>query len=610
MWQKLYRYEKRLKKFESSPHISLSKQDEIQDKVKRSVEQLSNDEENTESAVVAESAPKPQCAKYLTHVEPSLYCDNCLRMQSEHLVSEYGNTFRLQFTERSAGDLKNFLSFKFAPRGDERDAFYLCQECDRFLVTEEKPKAAKSAKNTWPSFILATLINEDVISIYRDKVWKLIPSQWRHWWVDTLPLVCEGYDNISIESPYPVTVDKTFELVEWRTKINSQLLPEIEFACNKYMMPTILCPWGCNEFIFRTGFMSIDIVFQRFLRKVVLKLIHDIDKMKFITYCRDDYIRGNNDYDCLLLNKEWTVKPSFCLRRNFGVQVMTCQDHDKGCPRCMIHPPRQPNHILSSKYSDQLCHAVIKPRTISMSKAQKYSNTYQMHEQRGNFNGIDTCSLTQYRNFKLLSFLLQENELRSLKGRADINALLTQLVKEKVLSPEIVANYRNMAEEETLDIDYLIQGATYVPIDVAVDMGIDKDRVVIWDENENNQEYHIKPAFPKFLYPLQSCQNYGVHPHIIPTFRSVGRDATNTSMLWLLSGLLIRVQEIWELTHNMPLRQSKWNGWILTYLANKTFHHYNARVQRQDPFHVRYMSSDNKLVKKLVSTTSLYTCLT
>ena len=154
-----------------------------------------------------------------------------------------------------------------------------------------------------------------------------------------------------------------------------------------------------------------------------------------------------------------------------------------------------------------------------------------MHEQRGNFNGIDTCSLTQYRNFKLLSFLLQENELRSLKGRADINALLTQLVKEKVLSPEIAANYRKMAEEATLNIDYLSQGATYVPIDVAVDMGIEKDRVVIWDENGNNQEYHIKPSFPKFIYPLQACHKYGVHSHVISAFRSIGKDATNTSML-------------------------------------------------------------------------------
>ena len=453
------------------------------------------------------------------------------------------------------------------------------------------------------------MTNEDVISIYRHKVWKLIPLQWRHWWIETLPLVSTGYNSVSIETPCPVTVDKSFELVEWETKLNSQLLPEIGFACNKYMIPTILCPWGCNEFIFRSGFVSVDIVFQRFIKKVALTMIHDIAAMKYITYCREDYIRPSNDYDCLLLNKEWTVKPSFCLRRNFGVQVMTCQDHNKGCPRCMIHPPRQPHHILSSKYSDQMCHAVIKPRTISMSKAQKYSNTYQMHEQRGNFNGIDTCSLTQYRNFKLLSFLLQENELRSLKGRADINALLTQLVKENILSPEIAENYRDMAEKTELDIEYLTHGATYVPINVAVDMGIDKDRVVIWDENGNNQEYHIKPCFPTFLYPLQSCHKYGVHPHTIPLYKSMGKDAKNTSMLWLLSGLLIRVQELWELTVDLPLRQSKWNGWILTYLAKKVFHHYTGRSQKQDPFALRYMKSIDKLMQKVVSTTPLHVCL-
>ena len=38
VWQKLDRYKKRLKKFESSPHISLLIQREIQDKVKKSVE--------------------------------------------------------------------------------------------------------------------------------------------------------------------------------------------------------------------------------------------------------------------------------------------------------------------------------------------------------------------------------------------------------------------------------------------------------------------------------------------------------------------------------------------------------------------------------------------
>ena len=63
-------------------------------------------------------------------------------------------------------------------------------------------------------------------------------------------------------------------------------------------------------------------------------------------------------------------------------------------------------------------------------KAQKYSNCFQMMEQRGNFNGIDTCNVTQYRDFQLLSVLLEEYESRSIIGRPDINALLDQFVHE------------------------------------------------------------------------------------------------------------------------------------------------------------------------------------
>ena len=212
--------------------------------------------------------------------------------------------------------------------------------------------------------------------------------------------------------------------------MDSNKLFDISIACNKYMMPAVMCPWGCNKFIFQSGHVSIDIIFQRYLRKVQLTMINDIDTIKYVSYCREDYICFNDDYDCLLLNYSWKVMPSVCLRKGHGAEVMTCKDHNKGCSKCMIHPPQQPHHILASNYSDQIFHAVIKPRTVTTLKANSYSNTYKMHEQQGDFNGIDTCSITQYQKFKLLSYLLQENELRSLKGGADINALLTQLVQE------------------------------------------------------------------------------------------------------------------------------------------------------------------------------------
>ena len=79
-------------------------------------------------------------------------------------------------------------------------------------------------------------------------------------------------------------------------------------------------------------------------------------------------------------------------------------------------------------------------------KAQKYSNTFQMQEQRGNFNDTDICSITKYRNFKLISILLEEYESRSICGRPDINALLNQFVKEELISPQFAKVYRGTAK--------------------------------------------------------------------------------------------------------------------------------------------------------------------
>ena len=77
-----------------------------------------------------------------------------------------------------------------------------------------------------------------------------------------------------------------------------------------------------------------------------------------------------------------------------------------------------------------------------------------MHEQRGNFNGIDTCSVIQFRNFKLISYLLQENESRSLIGYSDINAFLDKFVKAKIISHQFANNYQDTAKLQTSNIDF------------------------------------------------------------------------------------------------------------------------------------------------------------
>ena len=89
-----------------------------------------------------------------------------------------------------------------------------------------------------------------------------------------------------------------------------------------------------------------------------------------------------------------------------GPMILTCRNHDKGCKKTYLHCPRQPNHILSSKYGDQLCSIVTKTREVKPVKESIFSNTYQTYMQQGSIYGIDTCDVTNVGKFDISSILL------------------------------------------------------------------------------------------------------------------------------------------------------------------------------------------------------------
>ena len=93
--------------------------------------------------------------------------------------------------------------------------------------------------------------------------------------------------------------------------------------------------------MFSCGHVSIDIMFQCFLPKVSISMIHKKEHLKFIKYCRDDFIRFDGDYDSWLLNKkDWMVMPSVCYNAKNGMQFMVCKNHDGSISDAYICPPR------------------------------------------------------------------------------------------------------------------------------------------------------------------------------------------------------------------------------------------------------------------------------
>ena len=65
-----------------------------------------------------------------------------------------------------------------------------------------------------------------------------------------------------------------------------------------------------------------------------------------------------------------------------------------------------------------------------------------MHEQRGSFQGIDTCDVVMFGNFSFPSMLLDQSESRSIKYRPDINALIDTLQKDGHMSKEMMKCHR------------------------------------------------------------------------------------------------------------------------------------------------------------------------
>ena len=244
-------------------------------------------------------------------------------------------------------------------------------------------------------------------------------------------------------------------------------------------------------------------------------------------------------------------------------------------------------------------------------KAQKYSNSFQLHEQRGSFNGIDTCSVTNYHNFALQSLLLGQYESRSIKNRPDINSMLTQLCKEKQLPPTFVDIMQSNASASDfgINIDDYIRGATYVPVDTAMQLQREskaKPIQVIWDKRQDENlpiiTRYCRRSFVITTFPLQKCNQYGSAFPSIPTFSSRNK---NTSILWILSALLTRVEVLWQAVCGInKFRQTCWHGWMLTYLTKKCFTHAKMRSEKTNPFQMTFMSSVAKLLAKIEAQTN------
>ena len=207
--------------------------------------------------------------------------------------------------------------------------------------------------------------------------------KWRHWWIDSIKENNVVMEHVSFNNPPAIFKDVTMDLREMIADIDDAKISVIMRTCDKHVIPTVLCPWGESEFLHTCGDVPFDSVLQRYMTKCYFKKVSKDKDCGKIYSSREDYIREEiEDYDNLLLNPSWSVRPSVAFIEGKGPVVLTCNEHNGGTHKLYVHPPRQPYHIIPSEKGDQLCHAVIKPHLIKPMKASKYCIKFQMHEQQ------------------------------------------------------------------------------------------------------------------------------------------------------------------------------------------------------------------------------------
>ena len=144
----------------------------------------------------------------------------------------------------------------------------------------------------WPSFLWFALKNKAIQAVYGDIMWRFIPNDMRRWWLDSIDIF-HCFSEVTIFNPQSYFLEMTYDNEDMMSNINSGNLRNVATACNKYLLPTVLCPWGCSDYIHKSGLFEFDVTIQRYLLKVEIKPMITMNYNKpyrfdFIASARED----------------------------------------------------------------------------------------------------------------------------------------------------------------------------------------------------------------------------------------------------------------------------------------------------------------------------------
>jgi predicted GIY-YIG superfamily endonuclease len=412
------------------------------------------------------------------------------------------------------------------------------------------------------------------------------------------------YESVTIEQPTAKFKDVTHPARKLRRSISELRLADLAETLTEHLVPTVRCPWGCTEFYHKSVQFDLMTVMLRYLGPE-LKVIGTLKDVN-IKSSREDYF---DSIDYLMMNPRWKISPSVAFSVEGYPHVLVCRDHKKGSRLNYVHPPRSPNGILPTRRSDQNAHAVVVPRTISPMKAKSYSNTFQMHEMRGSFVGMDTISLVDHGRFDFQSTLSRENEVLACAGRTDTRGLLSRHAANGIIPAWLAEDYMDDAHL-LLDMQEVAgtvrdgsewkdccKGATFVSYTDAIRMQktlndngmkecIVSDDARVMDDlqfqpDDEVRLVQIRPVWVSEIVVAHPVDGHGAMFTRIPRYNVTNVD---TSCLWLMISMLTTQPRLWKGTVDSVRCTSEWLGWVLARATKDCFHCHKGKQSKKNPF--------------------------
>ena len=359
----------------------------------------------------------------------------------------------------------------------------------------------------------------------------------------------------------------------------------------KDFLPNVLCPFGCSEYCFKGKHLEWDLVIQRLLLKVLLPHI-DKNRYRSVQHMWDQYDRKDNDYNTILLNKEWEIRPAIVISETGCPRVVTCRNHGLGSNCQVLYTPRYPDHHLSAKWTDQLSPIVLQPRIARTTRAKEFCTTLGMSRQFSHFTGIDSCDVGLDGNSQVTSELLCSHESISLAGRPDIHALLSRKVEDGQIPTDLSSS---MIEESIRrfpagSLTDFIQGSTYIPfidsIYIQLGVGEDGENTISCVKSHGSDVYKCRRSWARTINIVQTedKHRYGTQFRTIPTLN--GQKDLPSMMVWSLTAMLSSIKELWRAVDNIdgPFRFDQWEGYILAWVQKQCFSYESIIHDSRSPF--------------------------